>query len=87
MRDEILKNYKEHTKPGGIHVHSVFVDKPFIEPAPDSEETACEWISGELLTYYSNWKIEWSVEEIFNCDSGGIPHKHAMNRVASKKVS
>jgi len=87
LRNEILKNYKDHTKPRGINVHSVFVDKPFIEPAPDSEETVFKWISGELLTYYKKWKIEWSVEEIFDCDSCGIPHRHAMNRIAAKKVT
>lgn len=81
-----MDNYKDHTNPGGINVHSVFVDKPFIEDAPDSEETAHKWMSGELMTYYHDWKIEWNVEEIFDCDSSGIPHRHAMNRIAAKKV-
>lgn len=86
LRDEILSDYKEHTKSGGIHVHSVFVDKPFIEDAPDSEETACKWISGELFTHYSDWKIEFCKEWIFDCESSGIPHKHAMNRLIAKKI-
>ena len=86
LREEILGNYKEHTNLGGINVHSVFVDKPFIEKAPDSEETAQKWISGELMNYYHDWKIEWSVEDIFDCDSGGIPHRHAMNRIAARKI-
>lgn len=86
LREEILGNYKEHTNPGGINVHSVFVDKPFIEEAPDSEETAQKWISGELMNYYHDWEIEWSVEDIFDCNSGGIPHRHAMNRIAARKI-
>ncbi len=86
LRDEILDDYKEHTNPGGINVHSVFVDKPFIEEAPDSEETARKWISGELFTHYSDWKIELCKEWIFDCESSGIPHKHAMNRLVAKKV-
>ncbi|MFW5927830.1 MAG: class I SAM-dependent methyltransferase [Thermoplasmatota archaeon] len=86
LRVEILDDYRDHTNPGGINVHSVFVDKPFIRPAPDIEETACKWISGELMTYYHDWKIEWFVEKIFDCDSSGIAHRHAMNRIAGRKL-
>lgn len=86
LREEILSDYKDHTNLGGINLHSVFVDKPFIEEAPDSEETAQKWISGELMTYYHDWRIEWNVEEIFDCDSGGVPHRHAMNRIAARKI-
>jgi len=85
-RKELLENYRKHTKIDGLNVLSVFVDKPFIGPAPEKEETAQKWISGELMTYYHDWKIEWSVEEIFDCNSSGIPHRHAMNRIAARKL-
>ncbi|NOR45653.1 MAG: methyltransferase domain-containing protein [Candidatus Delongbacteria bacterium] len=87
IRKELFQNYKEHTNENGLHVFSVFVKKPFIEPAPDSESTAKKWISGELMNYYHDWKIEHSIEEIFDCMSGGIPHKHVSNRIIARKFS
>jgi tellurite methyltransferase len=87
LREDIFTNYKDHTEKNGIHMLSVFVKKPFIEPAPEGEKNSHKWISGELLTYYHDWMIEYSEEEIFNCMSSGIPHKHATNRVLACKVS
>lgn len=86
IRDEIFSNYKEHTALNGIHMLSVFVKKPFIEPAPEKEKSANKWISGELFNYYHDWKINYCTEEIFDCMSSGIPHQHATNRILAKKV-
>jgi len=85
LREEIFQNYKEHTSDNGLNVFSVFVKKPFISKAPDGETTSQKWISGELMTYYHDWKIEFSTEDIFDCMSGGIPHKHAVNRIIARK--
>jgi tellurite methyltransferase len=85
IRYEVLQNYKQFTKQGGLNVFSVFVTKPFIPKAPDHEPTAQSWISGELFTYYHDWRIEYCTEEIFDCMSSGIPHKHATNRMIAKK--
>ncbi len=84
-REELFSNYREYTSPGGVNVFSVFVKKPFIAKAPDAERTAHRWISGELLTYYHEWKIEFCTEEIFDCMSGGAPHQHAVNRILARK--
>ncbi len=86
LRKELLEDYKAHTTEGGLHVLSVFVRKPFIARAPDAEDTAHPWISGELFTHYHDWKIEYLTEEIFDCMSGGIPHRHAVNRIVARKV-
>jgi tellurite methyltransferase len=85
FRSEIFENYKNFTYPGGLNVFSVFVHKPFIEKAPDDEATAHKWLSGELLTYYHDWLIEYCAEEIFDCMSSGKPHKHAVNRIIARK--
>ncbi|MDA3838239.1 MAG: methyltransferase domain-containing protein [Candidatus Delongbacteria bacterium] len=85
IRKELFQNYKEHTNENGLHVFSVFVKKPFIKPAPDGESTAQKWISGELMNFYHDWKIEHSIEEIFDCMSSGIPHKHVSNRIIARK--
>ena len=86
LRTEMMKNYMEYTAPSGINVFSVFVDKPFIPKAPDAESKANHWKSGELFTYYHEWQIEYCTEEIFDCNSSGVPHKHAVNRIIAKKL-
>lgn len=86
LKEEIFKNYKTYTIKNGLHVFSVFVNKPFIKKAPDAEDKTQRWISGELFTFYHDWKIEYCEEEIFDCGSGGIPHKHAINRVIARKI-
>ncbi|MCD4701306.1 MAG: methyltransferase domain-containing protein [Candidatus Aegiribacteria sp.] len=87
QRKELFANYRTNTNPGGLNVFSVFVKKPFIEKAPDGEKTAHKWISGELLTYYHEWKIEFCSEDIFDCMSGGVLHQHAVNRIIARKES
>jgi tellurite methyltransferase len=85
LRPELFQNYREFTAPAGLNVFSVFVSKPFIARAPDAEETAQKWISGEILTYYRDWRIEFCTEEIFDCMSSGVPHQHAVNRIIARK--
>jgi tellurite methyltransferase len=87
LRSEVIQNYKELTNPDGLHVFSIIIEKPFIPKAPDAEETAHKWISGEIFTHYSDWKIKYCEEAIFDCMSGGIPHQHAVNRIIAKKVT
>lgn len=85
LRHDILSNYKRFTNINGLHIFNVFVTKPFIEPPPEKEPTACKWISGELITHYHDWLIQESSEVIFDCNSSGIPHKHAMNKIIAQK--
>jgi tellurite methyltransferase len=87
LRQELFDNYKAFTSDNGIHMFSVFVRKPFIAPAPDSEATTQKWISGELLTYYHDWMIEYCTEEIFDCMSSGVAHQHCTDRVLARKVA
>jgi tellurite methyltransferase len=85
QRNDLFANYREHTNAGGLNVFSVFVKKPFVGKAPDAEKTANKWISGELFTYYHDWKIEFCGEEIFDCMSSGVPHQHAVNRIVARR--
>lgn len=85
LRAEVLAGYREATSPGGLDALSVFVAKPFIAPAPDAEPTAHLWRSGELLGHYADWLIEYSVEEVFDCDSSGVPHQHCVDRVIARR--
>ena len=86
LRSEILNNYKNNTAVGGVHVFNVFVKKPFIPPAPEKETTSQNWKSGELFTYYTDWRLYAINEVIFDCNSSGIPHKHCMDIMMAEKV-
>lgn len=85
VREERFEQYKACTSPEGIHALSVFVNKPFIPRAPDAEEKAFLYCSGELMGYYWDWEILWCTEQIFDCTSGGVPHKHAVNRLIARR--
>ena len=88
-RSDYIDNLKFRTNIGGINVINVFVDKPFIKRSPDeeiSEGNKEKWRSGELFTYYHNWLFHKIDEEIFNCNSGGIPHKHCMDTLIAQKI-
>lgn len=87
QRQGLLANYQEYTCPGGLNALSVIVSKPFIPEAPDAEKTSHKWISGELLTYYHDWRVEFCTEEIFDCMSSGVQHQHAVNRMVARKES
>ena len=86
LRNEIFENYKQHTALGGINAFSILVHKPFIARAPDSDELAHQFISGELFTHYHDWKIELCNEAIFDCASGGVLHQHASNRMVARRI-
>ncbi|MFD3261503.1 methyltransferase domain-containing protein [Paenibacillus lentus] len=87
FRQEIFDNYKQFTNPNGIHFLNVFVNKPFIAPPPEKEPNAYKWHSGELLAHYQDWFIQESSEIVFDCNSSGIPHKHAMTSLIAQKMT
>lgn len=87
VRDQRFQNYKDCTSPNGVNALNVFVEKPFIPRAPDAEASACLYKSGELMSYYWDWEILYGAEEIFDCMSSGVPHKHAVNRIIARKVA
>ncbi len=85
-RQRCFENYKACTSPEGTHVIAVLVDKPFLPPAPDADPGEKQpFRSGELLGYYWDWEIAYFIEEIFDCNSGGIPHKHCINRMIARR--
>ena len=89
VRKEFVSQLKEHTNAGGLNVINVFVDKPFIERAPDYEvkkESRAEWLSGELFMLYHDWYLKQSDEVVFDCFSGGVPHQHCMDIMIAEKV-
>ena len=85
LRDEIFEDYRNHTDENGLNVFNVFVKKPFIAPAPEKEEHDYPWYSGQLLVFYHDWFVEDFSECIFDCNSSGVPHQHAMNTIYTRK--
>ena len=81
-----IEALKEKTNTNGLNVLHTFVKKPFVATAPDAEENEHLWSSGELLAYYANWLTENFIEEIKSCNSSGVPHRHAHNRIWSRKI-
>ncbi len=88
-REKVIDNIKSHTNPRGLNVINVFVKKPFIPTPPDAEADeliAGDWKSGELFGFYHDWLLHRTEEKIFDCSSGGIPHKHCMDVLIAEKV-
>ena len=89
LRDEIMSNYKLHVADKGVVALHTFVRKPFIQPAPDKKvnsDVDIHWKSGELFTYFYDWYIELCSEYVFDCNSGGMPHKHCANRLFARNI-
>ena len=88
-RETVISRLKDHTRPNGLHLINVFVEKPFIAAPPDAEpaeEALAPWKSGELFTHYHDWKLHQTEERIFECMSGGIPHQHCMDVMIAEKM-
>jgi tellurite methyltransferase len=85
LQNEIIDNYQKHTHINGLNAFNVFVEKPFIAPPPEYEEHSYFWQSGQLLTYYHDWFIEDFSEFVFDCNSSGRLHRHAMNLLFARK--
>ena len=88
-RKDFCNSLKSHTSDIGLNALNVFVQKPFISRAPDStrdENLRRPWLSGELFGYYHDWLFHTCREEIFDCNSGGIPHRHCMDTLIAQKT-
>lgn len=85
VRQEFFDRYKKRTKPGGLHAFMVFVEKPAIPTAPDTEEKVHLMKSGEIFTYYHDWNFLVFEEKVIPCNSSGIPHRHCVNLMMAVK--
>ena len=85
LRDEILSNYKRFTNSAGINVHMIPIFKPFLPVDPQADQLERDWRSGEILTHYHDWKIEYFTEEILDDIRSG--YKFPVNRLIASKPS
>ena len=86
LKDEVMTHYKSHVAKNGIVSLHVFVEKPFIIAPPEKEDHSYLWKSGQLFTYFHDWYIEHCTEYVFDCNSSGIPHRHAANRLFARNI-
>lgn len=85
LRKEIISNYKQFTNPGGVHAFMVPIAKPFVPRNPQDDPLEQDWLSGEILTYYYDWKIEYFTEEIL--DDVFSDYKFPVNRIIAREPS
>lgn len=86
QRQKHFDQYKQRTRGGGLNAHLIFVEKPFVTPAPDWERNEFFYQSGELARYYHDWEILQCGEKIIDCNSAGIAHRHAVNCIIARKA-
>lgn len=83
-RLRLLKLCKELTTPGGIHIISVPVEKPFL--AASTAWQSYPWYSGDLFSIYKDWEILEGSETapLTECPSRS-PVKRIYNYIAARK--
>jgi len=86
-RRSLFERCKQHTAEDGLNAFSVFIEKPFLPPAPDPQPTGTLFRSGELMNHYWDWEIVWCEERIVHCQSGGISHQHAICDMIARKLA
>ena len=86
IKGKMMEEYKDHTVKNGYNALNVYVSKPFIEDSPEHDASSFIWKSGELFTYYSDWKLEKIDETIFDCYSSGIYHQHIIDIMLAQKL-
>ena len=74
------------TNPNGINYFNVFVEKSFLAPAPDWDKEETLWKTGNLFSWYADWKIHYLDETIFECSSSSEPHFHCMDSILAEKI-
>jgi tellurite methyltransferase len=84
-RGRRFAHFKDSTVPGGINAMNAFVTKPYLAAAPEMDPNESKYRAGELLSFYWDWQILETSEIEFDCNSSGIPHKHAMDVVIARR--
>jgi cyclopropane fatty-acyl-phospholipid synthase-like methyltransferase len=84
-RTQRFEHFKKATVPGGIHAMLTFVDHPDVAPAPDWGGNEYLYSPGEVREYYEGWECLHSRGFVFDDDSGGEPHQHAVEEYVFRK--
>jgi tellurite methyltransferase len=82
-REAAISSLKRSTFPGGIHAHMVPIQKPHIPTDPEADALEQDWRSGEILTYYYDWDLEFFAEEVL--DDSKSDYKFVVNRIIARQ--
>lgn len=85
LRAEVLGHYAAMIRPGGLFAGNVFVARPGIAVPPDWTPEEHLYRPGELLGHFPAWEVLSASDFTFDCNSGGIPHRHAMDEVILRR--
>ncbi|GAV25395.1 hypothetical protein ciss_13280 [Carboxydothermus islandicus] len=85
-RKRQFEHFKAFTREGGLHVLFTFIEHPEVEIAPDWGKNEYLYGREELQSYYQDWIMLDTYEYIFDCNSSGIPHRHAARVIIAKKL-
>jgi len=83
-REQVIDRYKACTRRSGFHLVMVPVHKPFISTDPEVPVEERSWRSGEILTHYHDWRIDFFEERIVDEASG---YRFAMNLLIAAEPS
>ncbi len=84
-RVRLLKECRELTNPGGIHLINLPVEKPFLNTPPFVQKSY-PWYSGELFSLYKDWEILEGGETFPMAEPHSrSPVKRIYNYIAARK--
>lgn len=84
-RAQRFEHFKDRTAPGGLHTLLTFVEHPEVPPAPDWGDNEYLYAPGELRGYYEGWGCLHARGFVFDDDSSGEPHRHAVEEYIFEK--
>lgn len=86
-RANFFKMIQDRTKVGGLNAITAFVEKSFIETAPDWKDEEYLYQSAELFHYYGrDWKFEMMQEIYFDCETTDTPTHHCVDVMIARKI-
>lgn len=85
QREERFEHFKECTAPGGLHALLTFVEHPDVPPAPDWGDSEYIYAPGGLRGYHAGWECLHACDFVFDDDSGGELHQHAVEEYIFRK--
>lgn len=87
LRERVIRDMKEHTKPGGYNIIAVFTNTLEI-PEDLAPYMIGVFQESEILEYYKDWIVEDFRSYVFEDEhENNIRHTHAINKLVVKKSS
>lgn len=87
LRERVIRDMKEHTKPGGHNIIAVFTNTLEL-PEDLAPYMIGVFQEAEILEYYKDWIVEDFQSYVFEDEhENNIRHTHSINKLVVKKSS